>query len=109
MDIKISPNKNFVSCINRLEKKYGEQFLRLNGFSNDKLNFSEFISRFTQDNNRLVDVSVNPSANMAQKDIVSMLHSMHEPHEKLLAFNKLYYEITKKYGREAANQWLEDQ
>lgn len=107
MEIKINLNKNFVAAVNRMEKKYGDKFLRLNGFSNDNLNFSEFIDRFTQDNNRLVDVSINPSANMAQKDVVTMINSMNEPHQKLLAFNKIYYEITKKYGREIANEWLE--
>ena len=107
MEIKVNLNKNFVACINRLEKKYGPEFLRLNGFSNTNLNFSEFIDRFTADNDKLVDIAINPSANMAQKDIVTLLYSMGEPHQKLLAYNKLYYEITKKYGRDTANEWLE--
>lgn len=107
MDVGIKLNKNFVAALNRLEKQYGEQFLRLNGFGNDNLNFSGFIDRFTQDNDKLVDLSVNPSANMAQKDIVTMVSSMSEPHMKLLAYNKLYYELTKKYGRDTANEALE--
>ena len=32
---------------------------------------------------------------------------MPKPHSKLLAFNKIYYEIQKKYGFKAANEWLE--
>lgn len=107
MDVGIKLNKNFVAALNRLEKQYGEQFLRLNGFDNDNLNFSGFIDRFTQDNDKLVDLSVNPSANMAQKDIITMVNSMSEPHMKLLAYNKLYYELTKKYGRDTANEALE--
>ena len=107
MEIKVNLNKNFVACINRLEKKYGPKFLQLNGFSNTNLNFSEFIDRFTADNDKLVDIAINPSANMAQKDIVTLLYSMGEPHQKLLAYNKLYYEITKKYGRDTANEYLE--
>jgi len=31
---------------------------------------------------------------------------MPKPHRKLLAFNKIYYEIQKKYGFKAANTWL---
>ena len=108
MDVGIKLNKNFVAAINRMERKYGEKFLRLNGFGNENLNFSSFIDRFTQDNDKLVDLSVNPSANMAQKDIVTMINTMNEPHAKLLAFNKIFYEITKKYGRDAANEWLEN-
>lgn len=107
MEIKVNLNKNFVAAINRMEKKYGADFMRLNGFGNTNLNFSAFIDRFTEDNKQLVDISINPSANMAQKDVVTMINSMNEPHQKLLAFNKLYYEITKEYGRDAANDWLE--
>jgi ribonucleoside-triphosphate reductase len=32
---------------------------------------------------------------------------MPKPHSKLLAFNKIYYEIQKKYGFYCANEWLE--
>ena len=107
MEIKVNLNKNFVNGLNRMQQKYGKKFLQINGFSNDRLNFSEYIDRFTADNDKLVDITINPSANMAQKDIVTMNNSMSEPHQKLLAFNKLYYEITKKYGRDEANKWLE--
>jgi len=31
---------------------------------------------------------------------------MPKPHRKLLAFNKIYYEIQKKYGFKTANEWL---
>ena len=31
---------------------------------------------------------------------------MPKPHEKLLSFNKIYYEIQKKFGFKAANTWL---
>ena len=31
---------------------------------------------------------------------------MPKPHQKLLAFNKIYYEINKKYGFKTANEWL---
>ena len=39
MDVGIKLNKNFVAALNRMEKKYGDKFLKLNGFSNDNLNF----------------------------------------------------------------------
>lgn len=31
---------------------------------------------------------------------------MSKPHSKLLAFNKIYYELNKKYGFKTANEWL---
>ena len=108
MEIKVNLNKNFVAAINRLSKKYSEKVMGLNNLSNEKLNNSEFIDRFTTDNVKLVDLSSNPTSNMARKDIVTMRQSMSEPQQKLLCFNKMFYEITKKYGRDEANKWLED-
>lgn len=32
---------------------------------------------------------------------------MPKPHRKLLAYNKIYYELNKKYGFKTANEWLE--
>lgn len=103
MDVGIKLNKNFIAALNRLEKKYGEKFMRINGFHNDNLNYSSFIDKFTEDN-KLADISINPSANTAAKDIVNLEASLTEPHMKLLAYNKLFYEITKKYGRDVANE-----
>jgi len=38
--------------------------------------------------------------------MVTLLSEMPKPHRKLLAFNKIYYEIQKKYGFKTANEWL---
>jgi ribonucleoside-triphosphate reductase len=34
------------------------------------------------------------------------MNEMPKPHRKLLAFNKIYYELNKKYGFKTANDWL---
>lgn len=39
--------------------------------------------------------------------MTTLLNEMPKPHRKLLAFNKIYYEIQKKYGFSTANAWLE--
>ena len=51
--------------------------------------------------------AVDGNANVGQKDIVTLINEMPKPHQKLLAFNKIYYEINKKYGFKTANKWLE--
>ena len=38
--------------------------------------------------------------------MVTLLNEMPKPHRKLLAFNKIYYELNKKYGFKTANEWL---
>jgi Oxygen-sensitive ribonucleoside-triphosphate reductase len=55
----------------------------------------------------VADASIDGNANVGHKDIVTMLNEMPKAHQKLLALNKLYYEMNKKYGFKTANDWLE--
>lgn len=107
MNINIELERNFVTQLNRLKEKYGIEFVKLAGISDDDLNFNSFIDKFTEDAVELSDVSINPTSNTVRKDIISLTHNMAEPHQKLLALRKIYYEISKKYSTAAANDWLE--
>lgn len=108
MDVKLKLNKNFVACINKLRNKYGENFERINGFHNENLNFTDFIDNFI-DSETVADVSIDANANSSTKDINTLQSDMKKPHMKLLAFNKIFYEITKKYGLSTAEEWLENE
>ena len=37
----------------------------------------------------------------------TLMNEMPKPHRKLLAYNKIYYELNKKYGFKTANEWVE--
>lgn len=106
MNINIRLNKNFQTQLNRLDEKYGEDFRKLQGLNDEKLSYTDFIDGFI-DTDTVADASVDASANVANKDIVTLLNEMSKPHQKLLAFNKLYYEMQKKYGFKTANKALE--
>ena len=106
MKINVKLNKNFQTQVNRMIEKYGEEFLELQGFDDGKLSFTDFIDGFI-DSDNVANNSVDANANIAQKDIVTMLSEMAKPHQKLLAFNKLYYELNKNYGYKFANQAIE--
>jgi len=108
MDIKLKLNKSFVTCWNRLVEKYGENFERINGFHNDNLNFNSFIDNFI-DSDNVSDVSIDANANSSTKDINTLKSDMMKPHMKLLAFNKIFYELTKKYGLHSAEEWFENE
>ena len=105
-NINIKLNKNFTTQLNKLQTEYGEEFARINGLSDDQLNFTAFIDNFI-DSETVADASVDGNANVGHKDIITMLNEMPKAHQKLLALNKLYYEINKKYGFKTANRWLE--
>lgn len=106
MDIKLKLNKNFVACLNKMTQKYGEKFERINGFHNENLNFTDFIDNFI-DSKNVSDVTIDANANSSTKDINTLKSDMMKPHMKLLAYNKIFYEMTKKYGIQTAEEWLE--
>lgn len=106
MNIGIKLNRNFVIAYNKMRKKYGEELAKLNGFSDEQLSYTDFIDNFV-DKNTVADASIDGNANVGHKDIVSLENEMSKPHSKLLAFNKIYYELDKKYGRKTAEEWLE--
>lgn len=108
MDIKLKLNRNFVASLNKLRDKYGEKFERINGFHNENLNFTDFIDNFI-DSKSVADVSIDANANSSTKDINTLQSDMRKPHTKLLAFNKIFYELTKKYGISTAEEWLENE
>lgn len=108
MNINIRLNKNFTTAFNKMQETYGEELSKINGFSDMQLSYTNFIDNFV-DSDTVADASVDGNANVGQKDIVTLINEMPKPHQKLLAFNKIYYEINKKYGFKTANDWLKNE
>ena len=106
MNINIRTKKNFQTQFNKMSELYGEEFLKLQGLDDETLSLTDFIDGFIDADN-VANASVDANANIAQKDIVTLLSEMSKPHQKLLAFNKLYYELNKKYGYKIANDAME--
>lgn len=106
MRINITTNKNFTTQYNRMQAKYGTEMAHLNGFDDSQLSYTDFIDNFI-DNDTVADTSIDGNANVGHKDILTLLNEMPKPHKKLLSFNKIYYEMNKKYGFKDANKWLE--
>lgn len=105
MNINIKLSKNFTTCFNKLLDDYGTEIAALNGLSEEQLSYTDFIDNFV-DKQTVADASIDGNANVGHKDIVSLENEMSKPHSKLLAFNKIYYELNKKYGFSVANNWL---
>ena len=105
MDINVKLDRNFTTVFNRLRNEYGDDLSALNGFSDTQLNYTEFIDNFVS-SDVVADASIDGNANVGHKDIVSLENEMAKPHSKLLGFNKIFYEIQKKYGYQTAVDWL---
>ena len=103
--INVKLNKNFTTQFNKLQAEYGEEFARLNGVSDEQLSYTDFIQNFI-DTETVADASIDSNANVSSKDMRTLMNEMPKPHRKLLAYNKIYYELNKKYGFKTANEWL---
>ena len=106
MNINIRLDKNFTTKYNKLQGEYGTQIARLNGFDDGQLSYTDFIDNFV-DEKVVADSSIDGNSNVWHKDIVTLEREMPKPHSKVIAFNKIYCEIQKKYGFRTANDWLE--
>lgn len=106
MDIKVRLNKNFQTAYNKMSEKYGEEMAYLNGFGDKQLSYTDFIDNFI-DKDTVADASVDGNSNVGNKDMRTLMNEMPKPHRKLLAFNKIFYEMNKRYGFKDANDWLE--
>ena len=105
MDINIQLLKNFTTQYNKLQAEFGTDIAHINGFDDDQLSYTDFIDNFI-DKDTVADSSIDGNSNVGHKDIVTLEREMSKPHAKLLAFNKIYREINKKFGFSAANTWL---
>lgn len=110
MKIDINLDNDFEKQINKLKEKYGEEMTRINGFSDEQLDYTCFIDNFV-DSETVSQATIDESANISTgtKDVRNLLDEMSKPHSKLLSLNKIYYEIKKAYGKKIANKWLEDE
>lgn len=105
MNIPIKVTKDFDKYMLKMSETYGEDFELLNGFHESQLNFSDFMDGFIDKN--VADVTIDANANASNKDIRSLLSEKGKSHDKLFAFNKIFYEMKKKYGLKTAREWLE--
>ena len=106
MDIKVRLNKNFQTAFNKMNETYGEEMAYLNGFGDKQLSYTDFIDNFI-DKDTVADASVDGNSNVGNKDMRTLMNEMPKPHRKLLAYNKIFYEMNKRYGFKKANEWLE--
>ncbi len=106
MDINLDLYKPFSDFISKLKNKYDSRFEMMNGFSNSNLNFTDFIDNFIK-SKTVAETTIDANANSTTRDVRTLLADMVKPHTKLLSYNKIFKEVTKKYGSETAEAWLE--
>ena len=105
MQIEIKLDKDFERYLNSLKEEYGEDFTNLNGLSDEKLSYSDFMDNFVEAKT-VADASVDGSSNVWNKDVVTLRSEMSKPHEKLFAYSKIFKEMKQKFGLKEAKSWF---
>ena len=106
MNINIELDQDFTKELEFLKDKYGSEMVAINGFSDRNLDLSGFVDYFVDAKNT-ADSTIDANANVQSKDIVNLINEMSKPYLKLLGYNKLFYEMKKKYGLPRAQEMLE--
>ena len=108
MNINLTLDKDFERTLDNLREKYGEEFEYINGVHPTQLDYSEFLTKFTQEKT-LADSTIDPNANAHHRDIRSFLTEKEKPSNKLFGLSKIFKEIKKKWGLKTAKAWLEQE
>lgn len=106
MLVNFNLNKDFERFFDSLKEEYGDDFAELNGLSEYKLSLNDFLDNFVKQQTT-ADASIDGSSNVCTKDVVTLRSEMSKPHEKLLAYNKIFLELKQEYGLRTAKKWFE--
>ena len=108
MFVEIKLDKDFERFLNTLKEEYGDDFTELNGLSDEKLSYNDFLDQFVAAKT-VADASVDGSSNVYNKDIVTLRSEMSKPHEKLMAYSKIFKEMKQEYGLREAKKWFKEE
>lgn len=108
MQISVNLDKDFERFFYTLKEEYGEDFATLNGLSDEQLSYNDFLDNFVA-KKTVADSSIDGNSNVSTKDIVTLRSEMQKPHEKLMAYSKIFHEMKKEYGLKHAKKWLENE
>ena len=64
----------------------------LNGVDDEQLSYGYFMENFIGED-VVADSSIDANSNVRRKDIVTLLSEMPKPHRKVMALQKIYYEM----------------
>lgn len=99
-------SKDFIRTWEMLKEKYGEDFECLNGLSDNQLNHTDFMDNF-RSKKTVSDVSIDSSANVKRRDIVTLRKELPKSDEKLMAYYKIFLELKQTFGLRMAKKWME--
>lgn len=96
----------FNETMERMYSKYGERMMKMEGQSVSDLDTCHFFQKFLE-TDIVADATIDDNANVTSKNISTMLTEAMKPHKKMLSRNKIYIEMKQAFGKEVADNFLE--
>lgn len=100
-------NRQFKNKLEDLHDKYGDKIMKIEGMSPDQLDTCKFFKGFI-DSKTVADATIDDNANVTSRNICTMLDESMKPFTKLLSRNKIYSQMSKDFGKEDADTFLEE-
>lgn len=105
---KLGLNIDFINQYSRLYTKYGEEMFKLEGISDGQLRPMNMFKKISESSN-IANGSIDSSANVSGRSINTIKNESIKPLWKIFSHNKIYSDMSEKYGKQLADEWLEGQ
>jgi len=99
-------NTRFKNKVEELNNKYGDELMKIEGMSPSQLDTCDFFKGFLN-TSTVADATIDDNANVTGRNICTMLNESQKPFTKLLSRNKIYSQMSKEFGSEVADEFLE--
>lgn len=102
----LSLDSQFEEKMKELNSKYGDSMMKVEGMSYSQFDIPKFFDNF-MNNKTIADASIDPNANVTNKNINTMINESQKALLKLLSRNKIYIEMKEEFGKKVADDFLE--
>ena len=106
-NVNLTFSKDFVNCLERLYKKYGEEIFSIQGIANKHLDICSFRREFFNKSSNVAYVTVDDNANVKDKNICQYYAESNKAIRKLCGLYILYKYVKNLYSKKEAQECLE--
>ena len=105
--IKQTFDNDFVTALEALYKKYGEEIFSIQGVANKHMDISHFSKSFFGKSSNVADVSIDGNANVKEKNVMQYNYENGKALMKLNSLNLIHEWVKKFFSKEDADIALE--
>lgn len=107
MLIRHSYDSRFIALLDRLQKEYGSEMMKLSGIGEEDLDLNCFSKRFFKSKAATADKTIDANANVSDKSVLSWETELSKPLKKVNALYMLWKDAISKFSITRANRMIE--